>query len=107
MRYHSPQIVEEIIKGRGICKVNERMITVLFVDMENFTRLSEEIGAMDTASLLNEYFDIIIEEVFRYQGSIDKFIGDAVMALFGGPLQNSDYTEMSVRAAIVRSKRTH
>jgi len=105
MRYHSPQIVEEIIKGRGICDVNERMITVLFVDIKNFTRLSEELGPMDTATLLNEYFDIIIDEVFRYKGSIDKFIGDAVMAIFGSPLQTTDYTEMSVRAAIEIQKR--
>jgi adenylate cyclase len=105
MRYHSPQIVEEIIKGRGICEVNERMITVLFVDITKFTRLSEELGPMNTATLLNEYFDIIIDEVFRYKGSIDKFIGDAVMAIFGAPLQTTDYTEMSVRAAIEIQKR--
>ena len=105
MRYHSPQIVEEIIKGRGICEVNERMITVLFVDIKNFTRLSEELGPMSTATLLNEYFDIIIDEVFRYKGSIDKFIGDAAMAIFGGPLHTADYTEMSVRAAIEIQKR--
>lgn len=100
MRYHSPQVVEEIIKGKGTCEVNERMITVLFTDIKDFTRLSEELGPMESARLLNNYFDIITDAVFKYKGSIDKFIGDAAMAIFGAPFQDIDYTEMAVRAAI-------
>ncbi len=100
MRYHSPQVVEEIIKGRGDCSVKERMITVLFTDIKDFTKLSEEIGPMESARLLNEYFDIITDAVFKYKGSIDKFIGDAAMAMFGAPFQDRDYTEMAVRAAL-------
>ncbi|MDP3113008.1 MAG: adenylate/guanylate cyclase domain-containing protein [Thermodesulfovibrionales bacterium] len=100
MRYHSPQVVEEIIKGKGTCEVSERMITVLFTDIKGFTRLSEELGPMETVRLLNEYFDIITDVVFRYKGSIDKFIGDAAMAIFGAPFHDMDYTEMAVKAAI-------
>ena len=100
MRYHSPQVVEEIIKGKGTCEVTERMITVLFTDIKDFTRLSEELGPMESARLLNNYFDIITDAVFKYKGSIDKFIGDAAMAIFGAPFQDMDYTEMAVRAAI-------
>ncbi len=100
MRYHSPQVVEEIIRGKGTREVNERMITVLFTDIKDFTRLSEELGPMESARLLNEYFDIITDVVFRYKGSIDKFIGDAAMAIFGAPFQDTDYIEMAVRAAI-------
>jgi len=100
MRYHSPQVVEEIIKGKGDCKVNERMITVLFTDIKDFTLLSEKLGPMGSAKLLNEYFDIVTDVVFRYKGSIDKFIGDAAMAIFGAPFYDMNYTEMAVRAAI-------
>lgn len=100
MRYHSPQVVEEIIRGKGTCEVNERMITVVFTDIKDFTRFSEELGPMETARLLNEYFDIITDVVFRYKGSIDKFIGDAAMVIFGAPFSDIDYTEMAVRAAI-------
>lgn len=100
MRYHSPQVVNEIIKGKGDCKVAEMMITVLFTDIKDFTRLSENIGPMEAASLLNEYFDIITDAVFRYKGSIDKFIGDAAMAIFGAPFHDADFTEMAVKAAI-------
>jgi adenylate cyclase len=100
MRYHSPQVVEEIIRGKGTCETNEKMITVFFVDIKDFTRLSEELGPMETATLLNEYFDIITDVVFGYKGSIDKFIGDAAMAIFGAPVNDVDYTEMAVRAAI-------
>jgi class 3 adenylate cyclase/pSer/pThr/pTyr-binding forkhead associated (FHA) protein len=100
MRYHSPQVVDEIIKGGGMCEVNERMITVLFIDIKDFTRLSEELGPMGSATLLNEYFDIIIDAVFRYKGSVDKFIGDAVMAIFSPPFLTTGHTEMAVRAAV-------
>jgi adenylate cyclase len=100
MRYHSPQVVEEIIRGKGTCEINEKMITVLFVDIKDFTRLSEELGPIGSATLLNEYFDIITDVVFGYKGSIDKFIGDAAMAIFGAPFHDIDYTEMAVRAAI-------
>ena len=79
MRYHSPQVVEKIIKDKGNIKVNEMTITVLFIDIKDFTSLSESIGPLETAKLLNEYFDIITDIVFQYQGSIDKFIGDAAM----------------------------
>ena len=100
MRYHSPQVVEEIIKGKGTCEINEKMITVFFVDIKDFTRLSEELGPIGSATLLNEYFDIITEVVFGYKGSIDKFIGDAAMAIFGAPFHDVNYTEAAVRAAI-------
>lgn len=100
MRYHSPQVVEEIIKGKGDCKVAEKTITVLFVDIQGFTKLSDKLGPMGTAELLNEYFDIITDAVFRYNGTIDKFIGDAAMAIFGAPFQEKNYTEMAVRAAV-------
>ena len=100
MRYHSPQVVEEIIKSGGTCEVNERTITVLFTDIKDFTRLSETLGPMESANLLNEYFDIIIDSVFRYNGSIDKFIGDAVMAIFGPPFLPNAFTEMAVKAAV-------
>jgi adenylate cyclase len=100
MRYHSPQVVEKIIRDKGNIKVHEMMITVLFVDIKDFTQLSESIGPLETVKLLNEYFDIITDIVFKYNGSIDKFIGDAAMAMFGAPFSSVDYTEMAVRAAI-------
>jgi adenylate cyclase len=105
MRYHSPQVVEEIIKGRGTCEVNERIITVLFIDIKDFTQRSEELGPMESATLLNEYFDIVTDVVFRYKGSIDKFIGDAVMAIFGSPFYTPDHAEMAVSAAISIQKK--
>ena len=100
MRYHSPQVVDEIIKVRGTCDVTEKMITVMFIDIKGFTKLSENLGPMGSATLLNEYFDIITGEIFKNNGNIDKFIGDAVMAIFGPPFYKADYTEMAVRAAI-------
>ena len=100
MRYHSPQVVEEIIRGKGTCEVNERMISVLFADIKDFTPLSEQLGPMETAGLLSEYFDTITDVVFKYRGTIDKFIGDAAMAIFGAPVHDTHHIEMAVRAAL-------
>jgi adenylate cyclase len=100
MRYHSPQVVEKIIRDKGNIKVDEMIITVLFIDIKGFTRMSESIGPLDTVKLLNEYFDIITDIVFQYNGSIDKFIGDAAMAMFGAPFSSVDYTEKAIYAAI-------
>jgi len=100
MRYHSPQVVEKIIKDKGDIKVAEMMITILFTDIKDFTLMTESAGPLETVNLLNEYFDIITDIVFQYNGSIDKFIGDAAMAMFGAPFSSINYTEMAVRAAI-------
>ena len=77
-----------------------RQITVLFADISGFTRLSNELGAEATHSLLNHYFDAVDKIVEDYGGSVDKHIGDNVMGVFGAPVAHSDDPQRAVRAAL-------
>jgi adenylate cyclase len=103
-RYHSPQVVEEIIRdveATGEWKgVRTRVVTVLFADLVGFTTWSEKIAAEPLARMLNEYFTLASDAIFACGGTIDKFIGDAVMAFFGAPLDQPDHAERAVDAAL-------
>ena len=77
-----------------------RQVTVLFADLSNFTGLSSELGAEATHVLLNRYFEMTDGIVEGYGGTIDKHIGDNVMAVFGAPIAHNDDPERAVRAAL-------
>lgn len=72
----------------------------MFVDAAGFTAFSEKAQPGDVATLLNGYFDHTVEAIFARGGTLDKFIGDAVMAFFGAPLEQEDHAERAVRAAL-------
>jgi PAS domain S-box-containing protein len=76
-----------------------REVTILFADLRNFTRLSEALGAAGVVELLNEYFSFMADIIRAKGGVIDKYIGDAVMALFGAPLSHGDDADRAVEAA--------
>jgi adenylate cyclase len=78
----------------------EREVTILFVDIRQFTRLSEGMNANDVVLLLNECFQLISDLILGAGGTIDKFIGDSVMAYFGAPLPQADHALRAVTAAI-------
>ncbi len=78
----------------------EREVTILFVDIRQFTRLSEGMDANDVVGLLNECFQLISDLILGAGGTIDKFIGDSVMAYFGAPLPQADHALRAVTAAI-------
>ncbi len=77
-----------------------RLVTVLFADLVGFTPFAEERDAEDVRETLSRYFDLCSDIVGRYGGTIEKFIGDAVMAVWGAPIAHEDDAERAVRAAL-------
>lgn len=103
-RYHSPQVIEEIIAHAEATGAREvaltKSVTVLFADLVGFTSWSEKMAAGELASLLTRFFTLASEAVFSQDGTIDKFIGDAVMAFFGAPIDQPDHAVRAVSAAL-------
>ncbi len=103
-RYHSPQVIEEIITqattSGDLKAARTKVVTILFADIVGFTGWSEKMSADELSRLLTEFFTLASDAVFACGGTIDKFIGDAVMAFFGAPLEQPDHAERAVAAAL-------
>ena len=99
-RYMSTEVVEQVLAG-GESELGGKAqnVTILFSDVRNFTGMSEALGARETVSLLNEYFAEMVEIVTRHGGILDKYIGDAIMALFGAPFNKPDDADHAVAVA--------
>ena len=101
-KYHSPDVVEMLVKGGkdiGL-EVVEREVSVLFVDIEGSTKLAEGLGPKGTAEILNEFFEMVTKQIFDHKGSVNKFIGDEVMAIYNAPLDLPDHAQHVVETAI-------
>ncbi|MGE4219006.1 MAG: GAF domain-containing protein [Alphaproteobacteria bacterium] len=100
-RYMDPGIADQLLAGGEEVLGGKSLVgTVLFSDIRAFTTLTEELGPQGTVSLLNEYFTIMVDALQREDGMLDKFIGDAIMAVFGIPIARPDDEDRAVRAAI-------
>nr|WP_242060000.1 adenylate/guanylate cyclase domain-containing protein [Oscillatoria sp. FACHB-1407] len=100
-RYMSQEIAEQVLKG-GEVKLggDRREVSVLFSDIRGYTTLTETMEAEEVVEMLNEYFEAMVGAVFENKGTLDKYIGDAIMAVFGSPLPIEDHAYQAVKTAI-------
>ncbi len=101
-RYVSKQVVDELLDNEDKLNLGgeEREATILFTDIRGFTSMSEKMDPKTVVSTLNEYFSEMIDIVFKYNGTLDKIIGDELMIVYGAPLLSEDDTIRAVNTAI-------
>jgi len=101
-RLLSPNLVEEVVHGKLDLSPGgeERNAAVLFSDIRGFTSLSEKLEASEVTALLNEYFEVMVDVLFQHGGTLDKYMGDAVMGLFGVPKSDDDAAMAAVRCGL-------
>jgi adenylate cyclase len=105
-RYVSKDVYQQLIASPtdAVLGGERREMTVLFSDMRGFTTLSESGEAEDLVRQLNQYFTRMVEVVFAHRGTVDKFVGDMVMALYGAPLDDPDHADHAVQTALAMVK---
>lgn len=101
-RYVSPRVVEQITSSPNALDLGgeKREITLLFSDLAGFTSLAEAMDPHALVAVLNEYTSLMAETITKYDGTVDKFIGDAVMAFWGAPLDQPRQSELAIKAAL-------
>jgi class 3 adenylate cyclase len=99
-KYVAPEVARGVIDANGEARAELVEVTVLFTDLRNFTALSEKLAPGAVLEVLNTHYQAIIPAVHAHGGTVNKFIGDAIMATFGAPLRQGDHAERAVRAAL-------
>ena len=101
-RYVTPDVVKAVLKNPDLLRLGgeKRELSVLFSDIRGFTTLSEGLDPEQLVSLLNIYLTDMTDEVFKNYGTLDKYIGDAIMAIFGAPLPRDDHADCACRTVL-------
>ena len=107
-QFFSPAVAREVVrhKEEGSLDTSRRLVTVLFSDIRGFTTLSEQLQPEQVAEMLREYLTEMTEIVFRNGGTVDKYIGDCVMALYNVPFEDAQHAAKAVRTALEFQERT-
>lgn len=106
-RYHSPAVIDEIVKGvvsADESEIRNAEVSILFADISGFTTVSETKRPEEVAEFLSHFFSCAVESIFAYGGTLDKFIGDAVMAFFGAPIPQEDHADRAILAGLMMQR---
>ncbi|HVR38752.1 MAG TPA: adenylate/guanylate cyclase domain-containing protein [Thermoanaerobaculia bacterium] len=107
-RYHSPAVIDEIVKGvvaADETDIRAADVSILFADISGFTTVSETKAPEEVAEFLSNFFSAAVDSIFAYGGTLDKFIGDAVMAFFGAPIAQEDHADRAILAGLMMQAR--
>ncbi len=106
-RYMTQELAEQLLENPDAAKMggDRKDVTVLFSDIRSYTTLTESLKAEEVVEMLNDYFEQMVDAVFEYKGTLDKYIGDAIMAVYGSPLPLDDHEWMAVQTAVEMRKR--
>src|SRR4029077_9601149 len=106
-RFFSPDVVKEIVRQKTDAGLgaSRRRMTVLFSDIRGFTSMSEKMEPEEVVTFLREYLTEMTEAVFHHGGTVDKYIGDAIMALYNVPFEAPDHAAQAVRTALEFQRR--
>jgi adenylate cyclase len=101
-RYMTQELAEQLMENPDAMKMggDRKQVSVLFSDIRGYTTLTEGMKAEEVVEMLNDYFERMVETVFKHKGTLDKYIGDAIMAVYGSPLSLPDHEWMAVQTAI-------
>ncbi len=104
-RYVSHQLLEELFKDGAVnIKGDRRKVTILFADLVGFSAMAEKLPPEEVVAVLNEYFEAMIDIIFHLGGTLDKFLGDGMMVIFGAPVADERQEENAVRAAVAMQR---
>src|SRR5215510_4009877 len=100
LTYTPPYLAEKILTSRSALEGERKQVTVLFVDVSGFTSLSERLDPEEVHGLMNRAFELMLAEVHRYEGTVNQFLGDGIMALFGAPIAHEDHAQRAIHTAL-------
>jgi class 3 adenylate cyclase/pimeloyl-ACP methyl ester carboxylesterase len=100
-RTYTPQhLAQKILTSRSALEGERKVVTVLFVDVSGFTALAERLDPEDVHQLMDQAFEVMLTEIHRYEGTVNQFLGDGLMALFGAPIAHEDHPVRALHAAL-------
>ncbi|MBN1544975.1 GAF domain-containing protein [Candidatus Woesearchaeota archaeon] len=108
-RYVSPDVIEEILSepDKDFMKTDKREMTVMFSDLRGFTAMSEKLKPEQVVEILNEHFEAMSEIILKQRGTLDKFVGDEIMALFGAPVYTESHALKAIKTALDMQNAQH
>src|SRR3989441_7229550 len=102
--YTPKHLAEKILTSKGALEGERKRVTVMFSDVSGFTAMSERLDPEEVHGIMDRAFGVILTEVHRYEGTINQFLGDGVMALFGAPIAHEDHAHRALSSALAIQK---